>query len=181
MSTTNSHELCRALGRSPRAVEQLIQRGIISTEHKPGRGGRSNARRWTEAEALRLALLLDMMELGLNARDVAPHLTSMHGFHDDVAFLVISVGALGEIIQTSERGADTSSSGDGVSAHMSGRLYSDIVRGRDLADYLKDERRFASAVLNLDARQAAIRNIFKAANGYRSHMSRRREREMPRQ
>lgn len=157
MRTISSRDLYRAIGVNSGRIEQLLHRGIIEIEDKPGRG---KSRRWTEAEARILIILCDLMELGIDARDAATHIKRLHLFHNDVAFLVLSTGRLGEIVPTSERGSKPPEHGSGVAVHRPGHIYSDIVKKSELVDFLLNDNRFASAVINLDARLKFFQKVW---------------------
>ena len=162
MKTIKTRPLCNALDISVTRVEQLIGRGYLSPSQPPELG---KSREWTQMDAFRLLLMCDLMEIGLEAREIVPqlklHLQDLFYYHDDKTFLVISVGALGRIIPSTPRGSAGAADEDCTPVHMPGVLYSNIVRGRELLEIVGHRERHASVVINLNERFNFLEEVWK--------------------
>lgn len=127
--------------------------------------------RYTFLQAMQVTLIADLTYLGLHpantagTEDIAIHLAGLYGFQDDTAFLVISTGNLGRIIPTSPRGQPAPSRDEGTKVYVPGQTYSDIVRGRDLGQFLADPDKFVSVVCNLSLLEERVGKAWKMFKG----------------
>jgi hypothetical protein len=113
--------------------------------------------RYSFKDVLRLTVIARLAEIGISTLEGGPLAAQMlgsteylHGFRDDVAYLVVSTGMLGEIIQTTPRGAPAAKSGAGKKIYAPGILYPSLIKGADLAAVVADPDRYVSVIVNLD-------------------------------
>jgi hypothetical protein len=143
-------EITDALDISRPRVEAWFTRGFFRTPHEPIFGA---AREWQIGDAMRLATCASLIDFGVpveKAGKLAAVQIGGHGFKNDVAYLVISTGMLGEIIPVTPRGSPGTKKGEGRKVYVPGALYDDIVKGSDLAKTLAKPDRYVSIVINLD-------------------------------
>jgi hypothetical protein len=150
----------KLIGRA--RAEQWIARGYFRAPQEPIFG---SAREWGIGDAIRLAVCTSLVESGISpqrAGQLSSIWTGLHGFKNDVTYLVISTGMLGEIIPSTPYGGAGTKIGEGRKVYVPGTLYDDIIKGSDLVKTLADPDRYVSIVINLDNIEFSV----KAALGY---------------
>lgn len=163
MKTARLRDICQALDISSARVEQWVSRGHIEPK-KPTTPGKT--REWTLPDTMRLAVLAELVDAGLDAAKVKHHVQlGFSGFNDDQAYLLISTGSLAELVPPTPRGGPGSRKGEGAKIFTPGELYSDIVKGRDLASELASDDRRVSIVINLDNTFARVQKAWSEIEG----------------
>lgn len=155
-------QITDALQISRTRVEQWISREFFRTPHKPIFGA---AREWQIGDAIRLAVCAELVDMGLSpetAGKLAAVWVGLHGFKNDVAYLVVSAGNLGEVVPPTPRGSPGTKKGGDTKVHVPGVLYEEIVKATDLTKVLDNPDRHVSIVISVDN----LENRVKEALGY---------------
>ena len=132
--------------------------------------------RYTFMDAMRIMIIGRVAEMNTSALGTTPHILRqialgtkyLTGFRNDIAYLIISTGMLGEIIPTTPRGSPGSKKGDGRKVYIPGTLYCDIVKGSELKETLADPDRYVSIVINLDEIENHIKEKWPDLNSQKS-------------
>lgn len=152
-------DVARAAEMDRRQIEALIARGLIVPEHTPEEGG---ARQFTEEEAIKIAVLGEVMRLkvpAIQAVDAVKRLL----FSRMPSALVLYHGFV-ELVQSSPRHVplDENTGRSGVyvrSSHVhvgeadaneGGRLFSEVVHMDELGEFLAGPEIAAAVVVPLD-------------------------------
>lgn len=105
---------------------------------------------YTKADAVMLLFVARLAEAGISPSTIARAIQNIHGFKNDTAWLVISTGALSEIIQPSPCGEPGTKPGKSTRVHNPGVLHFKTVKGSKLKRIIKNPKRYVSIIVNLD-------------------------------
>ncbi|MCC8937709.1 hypothetical protein H8A99_14820 [Bradyrhizobium sp. Arg68] len=141
MATLTLKQITDGLRISRVRVEQWISRGFFRTPDQPILG---LAREWDIGDAMRLALCVELVDAHMSPQQAGALVwVGVHGFKDDTAFFVAWQGA-------HEMAGIKGKGGKPAKAHLPGNWYPEIVRGRDLQNFLENSDVDFALVFNLD-------------------------------
>jgi hypothetical protein len=148
MDTVRLRPLCYALGFNATRPEQWISRGYF----KPSEAGvPGRARELTKDDALKLLVLVELVDAGIDAAAIHRDIRFLHRFRGERAFLVISRGEIGLIIPATERGSPAPTDDECTRVSLPpGHYRSDVVSESDLLRVITDPHKSVSFVVNLN-------------------------------
>ena len=127
MPTLSIHQVRHVTKQSRAAIDHLISRGHFTPSMPAQRG---TARKFTEADTIRMGALAELLRVGLDAKTASRATQRIIGYRDDDAVLIVWRAAEDEPGQ--------------LPRHK-------VVRARDAVDAVRDRTKRALALVNLNA------------------------------
>lgn len=153
-------QVAKAADITRRQLEAWVSREFIVPAHVPAPG---TARTYSLVEAMRVAVVADLVRLGIPVERAADATRWLHAFKDDAAILVMWHGPV-PLIPTSERGARPLSEAElrkaGVAKFYNPDdplIQSEIVKQSAFADFVNDPDKRAVAHVNIDHIEARVK------------------------
>jgi hypothetical protein len=160
------HQAAAAANVSRLQLDQWVSRGYIVPSHAPEPG---KAREYSLGDIVEIATLAELVRLGIGPGTAAPWVRHLHGFKDDQAVLVVWQGPI-ELIPSTRPGEPPlqvlrtpggwTRNNPGVSTFYDPDrppYDSDIVRGRELPEMLRDPDKRSLVAVNLDFVEQRVR------------------------
>ena len=158
-------QVAKAADLTRRQLEAWVSRDFIVPEHVPAPG---TARMYSLLEAMRVAVVADLVRLGIPVERAADATRWLHAFKDDAAILVIWQGPV-QLIPASERGTRPLSDEE-LRKSGAAKFYnpdappiqSEIVKKSAFAAFVDDPDKRAVAHVNIDHIEARVKRSLDA-------------------